>query len=455
MHEIKIPLGAKMILDSLHNEGYDAYVVGGCVRDSLLGIEPHDWDICTSATPQEVIDILTDYEVIPTGIKHGTVTAISTGMLSLSDGYEITTFRCDGDYYDNRHPSSVEFVRDLREDLSRRDFTINAIAYSEETGVIDYNNGLYDLDNGVVACVGNPDDRFAEDALRIMRAMRFASTYGFSIDSVTAEAIHKNKDRLNNIAVERVQSELLKILKGKGALDILLDYSDVIATIIPELKPCIGFEQNNRYHQYTVYEHIAHAVSNYDGNDSSVKLALLLHDIGKPECYTEDENGGHFHGHGIISHDIAERVVERLKLDIKTRAEVLELVLYHDSVIEPTPKTVRRWLNRIGEEQFRRLLQLRMADIKAHAFGTQESRIMKCDMLSEITATVLKEAQCFSLKDLEIDGCDVMSITHLPEGKMIGNILKEILDDVISGSIENTRSTLVDRLVKCYCLNQS
>jgi len=265
----------------------------------------------------------------------------------------------------------------------------------------------------------------------------------------------KNKDRLNDIAVERIQAELIKILKGKGVLEILLDYSDVIATIIPELKPCIGFEQNNRYHQYTVYEHIAHAVSNYDGNDGSVKLALLLHDIGKPECYTEDENGGHFHGHGIISHDIAEKVVERLKLDNKTKTEVLELVLYHDSVIEPTPKTVRKWLNKIGEEQFHRLLQLRMADIKAHAFGTQESRIMKCDMLSEITATVLKEAQCFSLKDLEIDGCDVMSITHLPEGKMIGNILKEILDDVISGSIENTRSALVDRLVKCYCLNQS
>lgn len=447
MHDIKVPSGVQKILNALHQAGHEAYVVGGCVRDSLLGLEPHDWDICTSAIPTEVANILSEYEVIPTGLKHGTVTAISAGMLSLDSGYQITTFRCDGDYYDNRHPSSVAFVSDLTQDLARRDFTINSIAYNEDAGIVDLHNGIYDLQNGIIACVGNPDERFCEDALRILRALRFSSVYGFSIDEATAQSIHKNRELLKNISAERIQAELVKTLAGKGVLQILLDYSDVISTIIPELEPCIGFEQNNRYHQYTVYEHIAHAVDNYKGTDTSVKVALLLHDIGKPHCYTEDENGGHFHGHGTISHNIAKVVLERLRFDNKTKNEVLELVLYHDSVIEPTPKTARRWLNKIGEHRFQQLIDVRMADMMAHAVGTQALRIERCKELNLILHDVLEKAQCFSLKDLQINGNDIMCL-GVEQGKRVGSVLNAILGDVISGSLENRHDILMQKAVE-------
>ena len=293
MYKISIPKGAKAIILGLRYENHEAYVVGGCVRDSLLGREPKDWDICTSATPQEVKEHLNRCSVraIDTGLKHGTVTA----DMERAGKYEITTFRIDGDYSDNRRPDSVTFTESIYQDLSRRDFTINAMAYNS-AGLIDPFHGVDDLKNGIIRCVGNPNDRFGEDALRILRALRFASVYGFSIEKDTAQAIHDNAWRLTNIAAERIHSELCKLLLGNGVLPVLLDYSDVIATIIPEMKPCIGFNQNNKYHQYTIYDHIAHAVSNYTGKDIAVKVALLLHDIGKPCCYTEDENGGHFHG---------------------------------------------------------------------------------------------------------------------------------------------------------------
>lgn len=360
MSSINIPSGTKEIISMLEQSGFEAYVVGGCVRDSLLGLVPHDWDICTSATPEEVISCFSLKKVVGTGMKHGTVTVLTEG-----GGYEVTTFRIDGKYSDCRHPDEVTFTPDIREDLARRDFTMNAMAYNDHTGLIDSFGGKKALLDKEISCVGNPADRFQEDSLRVMRALRFASTYGFSIEENTAMAVHRFASHLNNIAAERIQAELCKLLFGKGVLQVLLDYSDVIASIIPEFTPCIGFNQNNRYHQYTVYDHIAHAVSNYTGDDISVKVALLFHDIGKPQCYTEDERGGHFHGHGVPSHDITDAVMRRMRFDNKTMNEVLELVLYHDSVIEPTHKTVRRWLNKIGEERFRQLLQVRMADIKS------------------------------------------------------------------------------------------
>lgn len=238
------------------------------------------------------------------------------------------------------------------------------------------------------------------------------------------------------VSAERIQMELCKLLFGKGVLDVLLEYSDVFSAIIPELAPCIGFQQNNPYHQYTVYDHIAHAVANYIGNDISVKIALLLHDIGKPGCYTEDEKGGHFYGHGVPSRDMAECVMNRLKFDNKTKAEVLDLVLYHDTVIEPTPKVVKRWMNRIGKDRFAQLLDVRMADIRAHAEGTQESRIERCMALRSIMSDVLDEEQCFSLKDLAIHGKDILSL-GVPQGKVIGDTLQHILNKVISGELDN------------------
>lgn len=443
MFKIDIPSGARDIINKLQSAGHEAYVVGGCVRDSILGLTPSDWDICTSASPEEVTDIVGSYEIIPTGLKHGTVTALADGGISSElVGYEITTFRKDGEYKDNRHPESVEFVKSLKEDLARRDFTINAMAYSDATGIVDYFGGVDDIGRKVISCVGNPDDRFAEDALRMMRAMRFSSTYGFSIAPETSAAIHRNKAMLDNIAAERIQTELIKTLFGNGVLDVLTEYSDVIAQIIPEIKPCIGFDQNNRWHQYTVYDHIAHAVSNYRGNDASVKLALLLHDIGKPECYTEDERGGHFYGHPKASSRLAKVIVERLRLDSKTQREVIELVRLHDSNIEPTPKTVRRWLRDIGEHRLSQLLDVILADRLAHADGTQEVKIEKCNELRRILCGIIESEQCFSLKKLAVDGDDIKSL-GVPEGKLVGHILNSLLNAVVDSEVQNEREALM------------
>ena len=443
MFKIRVPDSANAIIERLQANGYEAYVVGGCVRDSLLGISPHDWDICTSATPEQIVDSLCDHRIIETGIQHGTLTVVWD-----NEQYEVTTFRVDGDYSDHRHPDAVRFTTSLEENLSRRDFTINAMAYSNASGLIDPFGGVYDLREKKITCVGNPEDRFSEDALRILRALRFSSTYQFHIESNTATAIHQKADTLKQIAAERIRVELCKLLKGKGVLETLLEFSDVIAVVIPEIRPCIGFEQNNRFHQYTVFCHIAHAVANYQGDDDVVNMALLLHDIGKPNCYTEDERGGHFHGHGIVSHDITEKVLEHLRFDNRSKNDIEELVLYHDSVIEPTPRVVKRWLNKIGEKQFSRLLDIRIADILAHAVGTQQSRIERHHALKEIFEKVLEEKECFTLKDMKINGHDLIHM-GIPEGKQIGLVLNGLLDCVISGSLPNEHDALISA-VKNY-----
>jgi len=443
MRNIQIPHGANFIIQDLRKAGFDAYVVGGCVRDSLLDLEPKDWDICTSATPLEMKAFFAkrNIKTIDTGLQHGTITV----NLGDSEQYEVTTFRIDGLYSDSRHPDSVEFVKNIELDLARRDFTVNAMAYDGER-IIDPFHGQDDLNRRIISCVGNPDDRFGEDALRILRAMRFASTYGFAIEEKTSQAIHRNKEKLLNIAAERIQTELCKMLCGRGVLQILLEYSDVISVIIPEMSPCIGFDQNNRYHEYTVYDHICHAVENCGLNDIVIKLSLFLHDIGKPCCYTTDENGGHFYGHGVYSRDLAEKVLDRLRFDNKTKHDVLELVLFHDAVIEPTPKTVRRWLNKIGELQFSRLVEIRMADILAHKESTQQSRIERCVSLAAIAYEIVEQNQCFSLKDLEISGKDVMELLNIAEGKRVGFVLNKVLDAVIDGSLKNERVHIVNYL---------
>ena len=443
MRNIQIPHGANSIIQDLRKAGFDAYVVGGCVRDSLLDLEPKDWDICTSATPLEMKAFFAERNIktIDTGLQHGTITV----NLGDSEQYEVTTFRIDGNYSDSRHPDSVEFVKNIELDLARRDFTVNAMAYDGEK-IIDPFHGQDDLNRRIISCVGNPDDRFGEDALRILRAMRFASTYGFVIEEKTSQAIHRNKEKLLNIAAERIQTELCKMLCGRGVLQILLEYSDVISVIIPEMSPCIGFDQNNKYHEYTVYDHICHAVENCGLNDIVIKLSLFLHDIGKPCCYTTDENGGHFYGHGVYSRDLAEKVLDRLRFDNKTKHDVLELVLFHDAVIEPTPKTVRRWLNKIGELQFSRLVEIRMADILAHKESTQQSRIERCVSLAAIAYEIVEQNQCFSLKDLEISGKDVMELLNIAEGKRVGFVLNKVLDAVIDGSLKNERVHIVNYL---------
>lgn len=435
--QIKIPDDVKSILYILVDAGYDAYVVGGCVRDSYVGIEPHDWDICTSALPRQMQECFAGYHVIETGIKHGTLTIVLNNI-----GYEITTFRTDGEYSDHRHPSNVGFITSLKEDLARRDFTVNAMAADVDGNIIDYFNGIDDLQNKKIRCVGNADERFQEDALRILRCLRFASR-GFSVDHETMLAARKNCGLLRCISAERINSELCKMLMGHDILRVMIEFQDVIATIIPEITPCIGFEQNNKYHMYTIYEHIVHAVANYNGNDIVVRLALLLHDIGKPNSYIENETGGHFHGHGIISRDIAEQVMDRLKFDNKTKHDVLELILYHDSVIEPQKKIVLRWLSKIGTVQFERLMDLRLADIMAHAPLDRDSRIDRRNKLVALYNEILNENECFQLKDLAVNGHDLIKIGY-EQGQDIGNILDLLLDMVICDKVENKKDALIE-----------
>lgn len=433
------PDGACAIIEKLNEHGYEAYIVGGCVRDSIMKLTPHDWDICTSAKPEQMLKVFADTKVIETGLKHGTITVV------LGDGsYEVTTFRRDGEYSDGRHPDSVQFVTSVAEDLARRDFTMNAMAYSLDFGLIDYFDGEHDVMHETISCVGSPDERFSEDSLRILRALRFASTYGFSISPATAESIHRNAYRLNNIAAERINVELCKLLCGKGALQVLLDYSDVLAVIIPELSPCIGFEQNNKFHQYTIYEHMARAAASCQTDDVVTRVALLLHDIGKPQCYTEDHNGGHFYGHAVPSRDLAERALDRLRFDNKRKKEILDLILYHDSTLEPTPKVARKWLNKLGPEQCERLLDIKCADARAHAAGTQDERLSKYEVLRQLMAEAIETQACFSMKDLAINGNDVMSLGVF-QGKIVGKVLNELLAEVINGILPNDRSILMEK----------
>lgn len=437
--KIKLPTEVEDIIRLINKAGYQAYIVGGCVRDSILGRIPHDYDICTSAKPNEIIRIFNGFKVIETGLQHGTVTV----MINYTP-YEITTYRIDGKYSDNRRPDSVEFTTDINEDLSRRDFTINAMAYSPDNGLIDPFHGMYDISKKVIRCVGNPSYRFQEDALRVLRAMRFSIQLDFKISKSTYEAMINHKHLINNISAERINAELVKTLEvNKSILNHFQGCRGIIAEFIPEFVSCFDFSQNNKYHIHNVYNHILHAVDNYTGEDMKVKLALLLHDIGKPSCYSEDENGGHFIGHGMISSDIANTILKRLKFDNDTINSVTELVLYHDSTIEPTAKTVKRWLNKIGEVQFKRLLEIRTADMMAHSNINLDTRLEKQRRLHEVLEDILNEEQCFTIKDLGVSGRDLIEIGY-KQGRQLGAALRGLLDCVIADEVENDKVKLLE-----------
>ena len=439
--KFSLPTEVEEILRLLNKSGYEAYIVGGCVRDKILGRTPHDYDICTSAKPDEVINVFRyfNFKVIETGLKHGTVTVMIN-----NEPYEITTYRIDGKYSDNRRPDSVEFTTSLEDDLSRRDFTINAIAYSPKDGLVDPFHGIYDIQNQVIRCVGNQTNRFQEDALRILRAMRFSIQLGFNISMSTFKAMNENRQLISNVSYERINSELMKMLEsGKQILEHFNGCRDIIAEFIPEFIPCFDFSQNNPYHVYDVYNHILHAVDNYKGDDLKVKLALLLHDIGKPECYSEDHNGGHFIGHGIKSSDKANEILKRLRFDNETIKSVTDLVLYHDSTIEPTQKTIKRWLNKIGEVQLRRLFEIRTADMLAHSDINKQDRLDKQKELSELLNVIMSEEQCFSMKDLSVSGKDLLDIGY-KEGRQLGTSLQGLLDCVIANEVENDKEKLLE-----------
>ena len=436
--KINIPTDANELIHTLQNNGHSAYIVGGCVRDSILGRTPHDYDICTSATPSEMLEIFKDKKIIKTGLQHGTVTVVVNG-----EPYEITTYRIDGIYSDNRIPDTVTFTDKLVEDLRRRDFTINAMAYNDEEGLIDPFNGMEDIKYKKISCVGRAEDRFGEDALRILRAIRFAAQLEFAIMPGTDWEIHKQYKNLENISIERINSEFCKIASSDDFCVELLLYKDVFSLFIPELKDMFDFPQNNPWHIWDVFGHTIHAVEYCDSDDLVVRLAVFFHDFGKPHSYQDGEDGiRHFKGHGKVSADMTDSIMKRLRFDNETRNNVVELVYYHDATFEVGKKYVKRWLNKIGEKQFRRLLQVKKADNKAQNLELSSDRIKELSEIETLIDEVLQEDECFSLKDLAVNGKDLIGVGY-KSGKELGNTLNKLLQLVIDGDCPNEKEKLL------------
>ena len=438
---MNIPQGPDEILNRLTAAGFQAYAVGGCVRDSLLGTVPGDWDICTSALPEETEACFSDLRVVETGLKHGTVTVIFQGV-----PYEITTFRSDGNYLDHRRPQQVNFVRTLKEDLLRRDFTINAMAVGLDEEIQDPFGGRRDLTDGIIRCVGDPDTRFTEDALRILRGLRFASRLGFSIAPETAAAMERNKNLLSYVSGERIYKELTGILIGTYAQSVLEQYGGVLAAVLPEIQPSMGFLQRNPFHNRDVWQHTLEALGK-SRPDPIVRWALLLHDLGKPDCFTLDDRGiGHFYGHPQRSMELAEQILDRFRGDKKTRDTICLLVRDHDREAPATIKNARRWIARYGRDNVRLLLEVKRCDCLAHV-DTPKTRA-RYNNLMEMTRLIrecLETEQCFSVRDLPVKGGDVMAL-GVPAGPQVGRILERLLDDVLDGACPPEREALLERL---------
>lgn len=439
---MELPLFAGKIIKELNTSGYEAFAVGGCVRDCLLGKEPKDYDVTTNAHPEEVKECLSGYRIIDTGIDFGTVTVISEG-----EPVEVTTYRVDGDYNDNRRPESVSFTSRLAEDLKRRDFTVNAMAYNPSIGLVDLFGGQEDLQNGIIRAIGNPVERFNEDGLRIMRALRFASCYGFEIEQETSQAVHACRNLLKNIAVERIAAEFNKLLCGScGA--VLREYPDVLSVFIPELSDCVGFEQHTKYHNRDVYEHIIATIEAVEPV-KHLRLTMLFHDIGKPRYFTIDENGvGHFKGHAKGSCEIAEKTLKNLKYDRETTKKVLELIESHDIIIENRDKLIKKQLNRFGTDLFYDVISVHIADDmgKAEKFRT---RIEIYRDVRKRTEEILSADECFSLKSLTVNGNDMQHLGY--KGKAVGDILNTLLGLVIDGKCVNERNVLLEEAESRRC----
>ena len=440
--QIEVPACAAEVLSALESAGYESYVVGGCVRDAMLGRVPHDWDITTAAAPTEVEAVFSGRRVLETGLKHGTVTLLSGGV-----PLEITTFRTDGDYSDGRRPDSVAFVRDVHEDLRRRDFTINAMAYSPLRGLRDDFGGQADLAAGRIRCVGDPDERLTEDALRILRALRFASRFGFAIDPDTGEALRRHRDRLRNVSAERIFSEFRGILTGPGAGEMMLAFPEIFFTVFPEMAPMLGFDQHRPdAHLYDVWAHTAHAVA-ASSLDPDVRMALFFHDCGKPATFTRDPaNGaGHFYGHPQIGAEMTDAMLRRLKCDNAARTLVTTLVREHEMPARQTKKTLRRILSRLGAETLRLLFEVCRGDAAAHTPELAQKLLDAVDKNESLVGEILAEGSCFTLKDLALDGRDLMD-AGIPPGPEIGRVLNLLLDAVMDESLPNERESLLRRV---------
>lgn len=421
----------------MHNAGYEAYVVGGCVRDAIMGNEINDFDITTSATPVQMQEVFKNERIFETGIKHGTITFYYN-----HENVEITTYRIDGEYEDNRRPTSVEFTKSLENDLKRRDFTMNAIVYNEKEGFIDMFSGIKDIENKIIRAIGNPVTRFKEDALRILRAIRFSSVLGFAIEEKTKEAMLECKALLHNISKERISVEINKLLLGKNVKNAILENYEILAEIIPEIAVMRGFEQKNPWHIYDILTHTVIAIENTP-KILHLRLSALLHDTGKTCTFTVDEKGmGHFYGHGEKSTEIATKYLNEYRYDNATKEKVIKLVKIHDMRIEEDKLFIKKQLNRLGTERFFDLIDLQIADNLAQ--NPQKTRMEHFEKVKAIANEILNENECLSLKSLAINGSDLIKDGHKP-GKNLGIILDTLLGEVIEEKLPNEREALLKR----------
>ncbi|RKM58814.1 CCA tRNA nucleotidyltransferase [Butyrivibrio sp. CB08] len=435
--KIEMPKNAKMILNTLHEAGYEAYIVGGCVRDAILGKEPSDWDITTNALPMQVKQLFR--RTIDTGIEHGTVT-----IMAGKEGYEVTTYRIDGKYEDSRHPSEVTFTRDLVEDMRRRDFTINAMAYNDKEGLVDKFGGIEDLGSHTIRCVGDPKERFSEDALRIMRAVRFAAQLDYDIEEKTVEAIKELAPTLTKISAERIQTELIKLLVSDHPEKLKLAYElGITAVVLPEFDRCMETQQQNIHHMYNVGDHTIVAMQNVR-NDKLLRLTMLMHDFGKPATMKIDEEGvAHFKGHEELGRDMAKEIMKRLKFDRDTMDRVCNLIRYHDYRYPAEAPVIRRTINRVGEQDFPLLFEIRYADTMAQSDYMRKEKLALIEETKAVYQQILDSKDCVSLKSLAVNGKDLISMGVKPS-KQMGDILNAMLMDVLEDPSRNTKDYLLE-----------
>lgn len=439
MESIVLPSHVKTVLDRLESRGFEAWCVGGCVRDSLLHRAPTDWDVTTAALPEEIKVCFEGFRVLDVGIKHGTVTVLLDGQ-----SVEVTTYRSDGAYADHRHPDGVRFSRELRDDLSRRDFTVNAMAYHPERGLRDEFGGEADLRAGVLRCVGDPNRRFEEDALRILRCLRFSAALGFSIADETARALREKRGLLPCLSHERVREELTKLLCGKSAANVLREFSAVLFTVLPELAPMAGCGQENPYHQFNVWEHTLRVLDACP-QEPVPRWAALLHDCGKPAVKSVDETGtAHFYGHEKVSAGLAGEILERLRFSNRERETVLDLVRLHGELHPIPEKRLKKLLGKYGEEQVLRLCGLSEADLSGQASWLYSRRIGSIRETEKLLTEILERKDCLTLRGLAANGNDLLEMGY-EKGPSLGKALQILLDEVLAGKLPNQREALLGR----------
>ncbi|MEZ3507195.1 MAG: HDIG domain-containing protein [Lachnospiraceae bacterium] len=434
--EIRLPEKVHKIIETLMAAGCEAYAVGGCIRDSVLGRIPNDWDITTSAKPEKIKQLFS--RTIDTGIKHGTVTVMMD-----REGFEVTTYRIDGEYEDGRHPKEVTFTADLEEDLKRRDFTINAMAYNEQTGLVDLYGGLQDIDRGMIRCVGEARERFTEDALRMLRAVRFSAQLGYQIERDTKKAIQELSPSLRRISAERIQAELVKLVVSDHPDYLRTAYeTGITAQFFPEFDLCMETKQNNPHHCYHVGEHILHSMMQVEP-DKILRLGMLFHDIGKPQTLTVDAEGiTHNKRHAEVGEQMTMQILRRLKFDNDTIRKVTKIVRFHDQEVGVSPGAVRRAVNRTGEDIFRMLFSVKRADILAQSDYLRKEKLEKLSYIQVLYEEICQKHECMNLKDLAVTGTDLIAL-GIPPGKEIGRILNQLLEIVLEDPERNTKEELL------------